>query len=122
MFSQKEILSDLKYDLTYGSTSGIYDRLMHSVVELKIISDEYFNFNENSYESIFYPKYQDFFNNHGNMQNSTINPNDGSENSVIYNHFDQDSNLDENSYENMVDSSSEDISNNQDNIQNPRLD
>ena len=61
---------------------------------------------------------KNFFNNQGNMQNSSINPNDGSENSVIYNHFDQDSNLDENSYENMVHSSSEDISNNQDNIQN----
>ena len=52
------------------------------------------------------------------MQNSSINPNDGSENSEIYNHFDQDSNLDKNSYENMVHSSSEEISNNQDNIQN----
>ena len=96
---------------------------MHSVVEQKIISDEYFNFNENSYESIVYPKCQDLFNNQGNMQNSSINPNDGCENSVIYNHFDQDSNLDENSCENMAHSSSEDISNNQDNIRNssPRL-
>ena len=59
-----------------------------------------------------------FFNNQDNMQNSSINPNDGSENREIYNHFDQDSNLDENSYENMVHSSSEEISNNHDNIQN----
>ena len=80
---------------------------MHSVVEQKIISDEYFNFNENSYESIVYPKYQDFFTNQGILQNSPINPNDGSENCVIYNHFDQDSNLDENSYENMVHSRGE---------------
>ena len=46
-----------------------------------------------------------FFNNQDNMQNSSLNPNDGSENSEIYNHFDQDSNLNENSYENMLHSS-----------------
>ena len=52
------------------------------------------------------------------MKNSSINPNDGSENSEIYHHFDQDSKLKENSYENMMHFSSEEISNNQDNIQN----
>ena len=76
------------------------------------------SFNENSYESIVYPSHQDSFNNQDNMQNSSLNPNDGSENSEIYNHFDQDSNLNENSYENMVHSSSEEISNSHDNIQN----
>ena len=72
---------------------------MHPVVEQKIISDKSSNFNENSHESIAYPSYQDLFNNQDNMQNSSINPNDGSENSEVYNHFDQDSNLHENSYE-----------------------
>ena len=91
---------------------------MHSVVDQKIISDESSSFNENSYESIVYPSYQYFFNNQDNMQNSSLNPNDGSENSEIYNHFDQDSNLNENSYENMVHSSSEEISNSHDNTQN----
>ena len=60
---------------------------MHSVVDQKIISDESSSFNENSYESIVYPSYQDSFNNKDNMQNSSLNPNDGSENSEIYNHL-----------------------------------
>ena len=91
---------------------------MHPIIDQKIISDESSNFNENSYESIVYPSYQDFFNNQNNMQNPHLTQTDGSENSEICNHFDQDSNLNENSYENMVHSSSEEISNNQYNIQN----
>ena len=42
------------------------------------------------------------------MQNSSINPNDGSENSEIYHDFDQDSKLKDNSYEIMMYFSSED--------------
>lgn len=36
-FSQKEILSDLKYDLTYGTTPSMYEHLTHSLVDQKEI-------------------------------------------------------------------------------------
>ena len=61
---------------------------MHSVLNQKTIFDESSNFNENGYETIVYPSYQEFLKNLNTMQNSSINPNDGSENSEIYHHFD----------------------------------